>query len=168
MMVEQGGSAAVGKLFRVAFGVAVLVPPALLVAYLIGSLIFSGGRVSEAKDPMWGVVIPYPLFVVPTMPLVVIGLLAVVLAIAVAVTTRASDVPGVRGLIGPTAAAAVCAFGWALATPQDPTRFNDGFIGTQWYASIFFLVALGVLLLGIVAARSRERAHSSAGASPRP
>ncbi|WP_136040483.1 MULTISPECIES: hypothetical protein [unclassified Microbacterium] len=145
-----------------AFGVVVLVPPTLMVSYLIGSLIFSGGQVGEAKDPMWDVVFPYPLFVVPTTPLVIIGLLAVIFAIAVAVTTRASDVPGVRRLIGPTVAAAVCAFGWALATPEDPTRFNNGFIGTQWTTSFYFLVALGVLLLGIVAARARARSRESA------
>lgn len=145
------------KVFRVVFGVVVLVPPALMLAYLIGSLMFSGGQVVEVKNPMWGAIFPYPLFVVPTTPLVVIGVLSVVLAIAVAVTTRASDVPHVRGLIGPTAAAAVCSFGWALATPQDPARFNDGVIGTQWFASIFCMVALGVLLLGILGARSRER-----------
>lgn len=157
MAVERGGTAA-ARFFRILFGVVAFVPPALLVAYLIGSLVFSGGQVGEARGPMWDVVVPYPLFSVPTTPLIVIGVLAVVLAIAVAVTTRAIDVPGVRRLIGPAAASVVSAFGWALATPQDPVRLNDGVIGTQWIASLLFLGAIAVLLLGIWAALSKERA----------
>lgn len=148
---------------RILLGVVVLISPVLLIAYLIGSLILSGGQVGPAKDPMWGVVIPYPLFVVSTMQLVVVGSLSVALAIAVAVTTRLADVPRVNRLIGPTVASLICAFGWALATPENPTRFNDGVIGTQWHTSVFSIVALGILLLAMRVARSREPARSDQG-----
>jgi len=135
----------------------VLVPPALLVVFLVGSLIFSGGQVSETMDTKWGVVFPYPLFAVPKTLLVILGVLSIVLAVGVAVTNRRSDEERVRRLVGPIAASAVSSVILAGVVPEDPTRWGDAFIGTQWIASIFFVVALGVLLLGIAAARARSR-----------
>lgn len=152
--------ASVAKVFRVVFGLVVLVAPALAIAFLVGSLILSGGKASDAMDTKWGVVVPYPLFMVPTVVLVALGVVSIALALGVALTNRRVDELRVRRLIGPTLASAVCAFGLSLTAPEDPTRFNDGVIGTQWTASFYFVAALGVLLLGILAARSRERARA--------
>ena len=159
--------AALAKFFRVVFGLVVLVAPALAIAFLVGSLILSGGKASDAMDTKWGVVVPYPLFMVSTVVLVALGVASIALALGVALTNRTVDELRVRRLIGPTLASAVCAFGLSLTAPEDPTRFNDGFIGTQWTALFYFLAALGVLLLGIVAARARVRARARSRESAR-
>ncbi|QYG12026.1 MULTISPECIES: hypothetical protein [Microbacterium] len=158
---------AAAKLFRVLFGLVVLVAPALAIAFLLGSLILSGGKASDAMDTKWGVVVPYPLFMVPTGVLVALGIASIALALGVALTNRTVDELRVRRLIGPTLASAVCSFGLSLTSPEDPTRFNDGFIGTQWIASFYFLAALGVVLLGIVAARARVRSRARSRESAR-
>ncbi|MCK8467205.1 hypothetical protein M0722_08395 [Microbacterium sp. KSW4-16] len=141
-------------------GVVVLVAPALLVAFLVGSLIFSGGKASETMDTKWGVVFAYPLFEVPKPLLVILGAMSILLAVGVAATNGRSNEEGVRRLIGPIAASAVSSVILAGVVPENPTRWGDAFIGTQWVAAIFFVVALAVLLLGILAARSRERARA--------
>lgn len=143
-------------------GVVVLVPPAMLIAFLVGSLIFSGGKASDTMDTKWGVIFPYPLFEAPKALLIVLGVAAIVLAIVVAATNRRSDEDGVRRLIGPVAASAVSSVILAGVAPEDPARWGDAFIGTQWIASIYFLVALGVLLLGLAVARARARSRESA------
>lgn len=147
------------KFSRVILGVVVLVPPALLVVFLVGSLIFSGGQVSESMDTKWGVVFPYPLFAVPATLLIALGVASIVLAVVVAVTNRFSDEERVRRLIGPIVASAISSVILAGAVPDGGTRWGDAFIGSQWIASLFFVAALAVLLLGMLASRSRARAR---------
>lgn len=138
---------------RVAYAIVAVIAPALLVVFLVGSLIFSGAQVSETMDPKWGVVWAYPLFAVPTAVLVALGCLLVVLAVILAVTARSADVPALRGLIGPTAASIVAAVGFALLVPEGGTRSGDLVLGDQWLAAVVYGGALVVLLIAIAIRR---------------
>lgn len=134
-----------------------LVPSAALVVYLVGSLLFSGGQVSAAMNTKWDAVIPYPIFGAPTSVLVGLGAASVLLAGVVAVSARVGDAAGQRGLLGPTAAAMVSAFGFCLLVPDGGTRSGDVVYGGQWVAAVVYAVALVVLLVGaaVVAAKAR-------------
>lgn len=152
----HGSSRPVARFLRIALGIVAVLPAALIVAYLVGSLILSGGKVSEPMDTKWDVVRPYPLFVVPTVPLVIIGALAIVLAIAVALTSRASDSHRVQRLIGPLLASAVGGFLFSILTPDAAVRMGDRFMGTQWIGSVLSVIAVAVLSVGMLAVRARE------------
>lgn len=146
---------------RVAYAVVAILPPAILILFLVGSLFFSGGQVSAGMDPKWGIVWAYPLFVVPTVLLVALGAVLVVLAIILAATARDADVPGLRGLVGPTMASIVAAIGFALLVPDGGTRTGDVTFGDQWRGAVVCSVALVILLIGIAVARTRPQDRQS-------
>jgi hypothetical protein len=145
----------------VAYAVVAILPPAILILFLVGSLFFSGGQVSAGMDPKWGIVWAYPLFVVPTVLLVALGAVLVVLAIILAATASDADVPGLRGLVGPTAASIVAAIGFALLVPDGGTRTGDVTFGDQWRGAVVCSVALVILLIGIAVARTRPQDRQS-------
>lgn len=154
-------SRSVQSVARVAYAVVAILPPAILILFLVGSLFFSGGQVSAGMDPKWGIVWAYPLFVVPTVLLVALGAVLVVLAIILAATARDADVPGLRGLVGPTAASIVAAIGFALLVPDGGTRTGDVTFGDQWRGAVVCSVALVILLIGIAVARTRPQDRQS-------
>lgn len=151
----------VNSVARTLSAIAAIVPPAILVVFLVGSLIFSGGQVSASMDPKWGIVWSYPLFPVPAIVLIALAAASIVLALVVAATARAGDVPGIRGLLGPTAAAIVSAIVLSVIVPDGGTRSGDTVIGDQWIAAVLSGVALVILLLGIAVARARSRDRQS-------
>jgi len=157
------GSGRAARWLRIALGTVAVIPAALIVAYLVGSLILSGGKVSEPMNTKWDVVLAYPLFVVPTLPLVVIGALAIALALGVALTSTASDSSGIQRLIGPLMASAGAGFLFALLTPDAATRWGDRFIGTQWFGSVLSIVAVAVLSVGMLVARARASTQPGGG-----
>ncbi|MBS1696795.1 MAG: hypothetical protein JST25_00120 [Actinobacteria bacterium] len=163
MAERPTGSTASATFFRIAYAVVAVLPAAALVAFLVGSLFLSGGKVSDSARQMWAPVVPYPLFVVPTTALVIWGIGAVALAVGVVVTMRSGDEPRVQRLFGPTLASAVAAFLLSFLTPDGGVRRGDTFIGDQWIGTIFSIAALAVLLVGLGVRRSRQRVASSTG-----
>lgn len=136
-----------------------ILPPAALVVFLVGSLIFSGGQVSASMDTKWDAVWPYPLFAVPTVVLVVLAAVSVLLALIVAVTARAGDETGLRGLVGPLVGAIIAAILFAVLIPDGGTREGDITVGGQWIAATISAVALAVVLLGAAGAAAKSRAR---------
>lgn len=144
-----------------AYVVVALIPPTILIAFLIGSLIFSGGQVSEKTDAMWGVVRPYPLFPVPTVVLVSLATVAAALAIVVAFTARAGDATALRGLMGPTVAGIVAAVLFSALVPDGSTRSGDLIFGGQWIAGVIHAAAVVILLLGVAKAMAAAKAEEA-------
>lgn len=138
-----------------------ILPPAALVVFLVGSLIFSGGQVSDSMDTKWDVVWPYPLFPAPTLVLVVLAGVSVVLAVLVALTAREGDEPGLRGLIGPLVGAAIAAILFAVLVPDGGTRQGDITVGGQWVAAVISAAALAVILIAASVVGARSRAERS-------
>lgn len=139
-----------------AYALVAIAPPAALIVFLVGSLILSGGQVSETTKVKWGAAVPYPLFVVPTTVLIVLSTASVVLAVVAAASARRDDVLGLRGLIGPTVAAAISAGGFAVLTPEHGVRLGDAIWGAQWKAMPISALALIILLIGIAVASRRR------------
>ncbi|GAA2987797.1 hypothetical protein JOD63_002089 [Microbacterium terrae] len=145
----------VHRIASVAYAVVTVAPAAALVVYLVGSLILSGGQVSETTEAIWGVVIPYPLFVVPTWVLVGAAIVSVVLVVVVVASARADDILGLRGLIGPTVAAIIASLGFALLTPDAGRRMGDAVWGGQWVAAVISAASLLILVVGTQLVRAR-------------
>ncbi|MCP2635103.1 hypothetical protein K0817_000805 [Microbacterium sp. HD4P20] len=149
----------VTRLHRFAFTayVAVAVLPALiLVVFLVGSLILSGGQVSPTMDTKWDAVVAYPLFPVPTPLLVGLAIASVALVVLVVATAWPGDLPGLRGLIGPTVSAIIAAVLLSGLVPDEGRRYGDVVWGGQWVAGLISLAALVVLLAAIAFIHSRN------------
>ncbi|RKE60009.1 hypothetical protein [Microbacterium sp. AG238] len=126
-----------------------VVPPAALIVFLVGSLILSGGQVSESTRAKWAVAAPYPLFVIPAGVLIALAGASVVLAVVSVATARRDDVPGLRGLIGPGIAAAIAAVLFAGMTPEHGVRTGDMVWDAQWAAAPISALAVVILVVGI-------------------
>lgn len=148
--------------FGNAYAIFCLVPPVLLVVYLVGSLLFTGGQVSEAMDPIWDQVLPYPLFAMPAVVLIVPAAISLILAVCLVSVCRAEDVLRLRGSIGPTAAAIMSSIGFAALVPDGGSRYAYGGLGDQWVAAALFAASLVVLLVGIALARVRHTSGRTA------
>lgn len=144
-----------------ATAVVAIVPPAALVVYLVGSLILSGGQVSETTSVKWSVAVPYPLFVMPAIVLIALAAASVVLAVVSVATSRRGDVSGLRGLIGPTVAAAIAAVLFAGMAPERGVRVGDAVWGAQWNAAPISALAVMILVVGILVVSRRSPATGS-------
>ena len=154
-MAQRSAISRLNRIASTAYAVVVIVPAAIVVVFLVGSLILSGGQVSETMDAKWAVVVAYPLFAVSTALLVALAALSVVLAIVVVATARADDLPGLRGLIGPTVAAIISSVLLSGLVPDGGTRVGDVVWGDQWIAAPISAVALVILLAGTAIVKSR-------------
>ncbi len=83
----------------------------------------SGDQVSPPMDTKRDPVIPYPVFLMQTAILVGLAAVSGVLALVIALSARAGDELGQRGVLGPTAAAMVSAFAFSLLVPDGGTRW---------------------------------------------
>ena len=118
-----------------------LVPPLLLVLYLVGSLLLSGGRVLPNGHEIWDAVVPWPLFVVPEWLSITLSAVGLALVIPLVVTTRLPDTPQLNALFSYTTAAAVSS--WFFSN-----SFNaDGLPERHWIASVMAIICIVVILV---------------------
>jgi len=85
-----------------------LIGPLLLLVFLIGSLLLSGGQVLASKHPIWGVAIAFPLFPVPALLLTVttgVGLAALLVLVCGSNYREAGLFNGMAGFTGANLAA---------------------------------------------------------------
>ncbi|MDQ1215221.1 hypothetical protein [Microbacterium arborescens] len=118
-----------------ATAVVAIVPPAALVVYLVGSLILSGGQVSETTGVKWSVAVPYPLFVMPAVVLI--------------------------ALASASVAAAIAAVLFAGMAPERGVRVGDAVWGAQWNAAPISALAVMILVVGIAVVSRRSPAAGS-------
>jgi len=130
--------------------VVAVLPPAALVVFLVGSLLLSGGQASATMDVKWDVVVPYPLFTVPAVVLLVLAAVSVVLAILVVLTARRGDEVGLRGLFGPLIAATLSSVILSGVAPDGGTRRGDVIWGDQLMAAPLSAAAVVIVIVGAV------------------
>lgn len=135
-----------------------LVPAALLIAFLIGSLLLSGGQVNADQSPNWDAVVPFPIFPVPAWLLIALGAVGLIAAILWAVRSTAAESRSLTGAFGATAAAFVASMFFGLAFLTDPV-----WSGPYWIGMVLAVLSGGLLLIvGVI----RGRRSSAAAASP--
>lgn len=122
-----------------AISAVLLVLPAALVAYLVGSLALTGGQVGPARPPIWHAVLPFPLFPTPMWLAVPVAALGALAATTWALATIGRWPGPVTGWLGPLGANAV-----ALLVFR-------GVTGAAWAVAGIGLAALGVAAVTLVA-----------------
>lgn len=135
-----------------AYVIAQLIPPGILLVFLVGSLILSGGQVAPGAPANWDVVVPFPLFPVPGWLLGGLGAVALALAIAWAWASTAAEAAALSGALGVTMASSVASLFFALVFAGDPLG------GFHWIGMVLALLSAAVLLITSFARTRRDGA----------
>ena len=147
--VSDGGKT-LRRLFLVCQGFAA----AVLVAFIAGSLIFTGGRVGEMQSTNWAEVWSWPVFPVPAWLLIVPAVIAAIVVIPMCIRTPARRANLFLGAIGQTIGAAAAAIAFMFLFPADTGVFVqpvvDGYLGMHWIALPFDLFCVIVLIVALV------------------
>lgn len=140
------------------FVIAQLVPVALFLAYLVGSLVFVGARLGESQSPVWGEILPWPVFFVPAWLIVVPALIGAALVVPLCIRVPAALVGGLTGAMGPAMGAVLASAGFGLLFPASDglLPLSDGeYLGSQAAAVPFGVFSVAVLA-ATAAAKGRE------------
>jgi len=133
-----------------------LVPAALLVAFIVGSLLFTGGQVLDDGERIYDEVWRWPVFPVPAALLIVPAAVSAVLVVPLVVLTRVAVADRLINRWGQTfvAVGAGVAFAIAFPSPSGPLpvpNSEDSFLGAHWIAAALSAFCWVVLVLGMLA-----------------
>lgn len=142
---------ALWRIYRIAMAFNALV----LVAFIAGSMVFTGGQVAEGETTKWQPVWYWPVFPVPPWLLIVPAALAALLVIPMCVWTPAERAPRMNAALGITGVAAASPVIFMLMFPADSGWFplsDDGrYAGLHWIALALTIFCLLVVIVALVA-----------------
>ncbi|GAA5035286.1 hypothetical protein ACFQRL_00660 [Microbacterium fluvii] len=130
-----------------------LVIAGLLVVYLVGSLLLTGGQVVASRGPIWGAALDFPLFVVPAWMLIALAAVGAALYLPLLLTVRVLDARRLSGAWGVVAASVFTPLLFSAVVDDDIWRAfrEQGY----WIASA--ISAVCVLALAIAAFTTAPR-----------
>lgn len=138
------------RIYTIALGFNALV----LVAFIAGSMIFTGGQVAESETTKWEPVWYWPVFVVPPWLLIVPAAVAAIVVVPMCILTPAAQAPRIIGALGVTGAAIASEVIFMLMFPADSGLFplpEEGtYLGLHWIALALSVLCLPVLIVAIV------------------
>ena len=134
--------------------VCLLIPVALLILFLVGSLLFTGGKVLQEGDTIWDDVWSFPVFPVPAWLLLVPAVVSALLVVPFVVTTPVADAPRIAARFGQALAAGLAAVFFAFAFPASDgfvamPEAGDGYLGLHLVAALITVVVVLVLAVGL-------------------
>lgn len=141
----------------------------LLVAFIAGSLIFTGGRVAEQQSANWSEVWAWPVFSVSAWLLIAPAVIGAIVVVPMCLRTPAGLANRLLGGIGQTAVAGGAAVVFMFLFPSEDGPFpmpepDDGYLGWHWIALIPTAFSLIVLIVAlIVKGREYERLRMTGG-----
>lgn len=107
----------------VGYSAASLLPVALFLVMLVGSLLLSGAQVLPDAPARYDAAVPFPLFVVADWLAIGCAVIAALLVVPVALTTRVVQATHLIGVLAYTLAAIVADLYFAFAYPGEGTPF---------------------------------------------
>ncbi len=133
-----------------------LLAAGLLLAFIIGSLLLTGGQVLEnghrIYDQVWG----WPVFPVPAWLLIIPAAFSAAVVVPLVLTTRIEDAQGLIGRWGQTIVAVVAGLTFATAFPAStgvwplPDGSPAQYFGLHWVAAALSAFCFVVILLGML------------------
>lgn len=137
-----------------------LLQVAALLAYLLGSMLLSGGQIVASRGPMWGAVLDYPLFTFPGWASLVVAIVGVILVVPVLACARVPDASRVGAAFRLTAAAAGASFMFAWMLPSA----SSGELTFRWLAfGIDAAVTVVVMIVSFALAIRSDRDRARRG-----
>ncbi|MDY0908376.1 hypothetical protein [Microbacterium sp. CFBP9034] len=149
-----------GRVLRRVYAVCQIFIGVVLLAFIVGSLLFTGGRVSEQQSTNWSEVWSWPVFPVPAWLIIVPAVVGAIVVVPMCLRTAAGLANRLLGAIGQTIVAAGAAVLFMFLFPSDSGPFpmpqaEDGYLGWHWIALIPTAFSLVVLIVAL-ATKSRE------------
>lgn len=127
----------------------------VLVAFIAGSMFFTGGQMGESDTTKWQPVWYWPVFPVPAWLLIIPAAVAAVVVVPLCILTPAGHAPRLLSGLGVTAASGVSAVVFMIMFPADWGVFampgGDTYLGLHWVALVLTLWCAPVLIVGVVA-----------------
>lgn len=155
----------------IALLVCLLIPVALLVLFLVGSLVFTGGQVLQEGDTIWADVWSFPVFPVPSWLLIVPAAVSALLVVPFVATTPVAQAPRIAARFGQALAAGLASVFFAFAFPAADgfvamPDAGDGYLGLHLAAAVITVVVVLVLAVGLFVKggahdRARREGHVS-------
>lgn len=134
--------------FGVVFLCAVLAQAGILLAFLVGSLLFSGAQVTAEGDAHWGAAIPFPVFPVPAWLLTALASVALIAGILWAITARPAAASALTGAIGPAVAGAFASGFFLFAFGEGGALATEYVLPLAVSAAAVVVVLLGSVVQG--------------------
>lgn len=143
----------------------------VLVAFIVGSMLFTGGQMGESDTTKWQPVWYWPVFPVPAWLLIIPAAIAAIVVIPLCIVTPAAQAPRLLGGIGVTAASAVSAIVFMIMFPSDsgvfPLGDGDTYLGLHWIALALTLWCAPLLIIGAIVKGTAYERMRKAGTLPR-
>lgn len=124
----------------------------IFVAFLVGSLLFSGAQVTRSQAPQWDPAIAFPVFPVPAWLLIGLAAAGVIAALVWVFTSRPAEAQTLTGAVGATvvAAAAPLFFILAFSAQGEPAE-------PYWVASCLTVVSGALIVVAAVLQGARRK-----------
>jgi len=141
----------------------------ILVAFIVGSLIFTGGQVGPRQSAPWDQVRAWPVFSVPAWVMIGLGVVGAITVIPLAVMTPIERVPRLLTAIAQAFAGGGAALLFAGMFPSDTGPIpmpgdSAAFLGAHWVATALCAFSIVVLIAAlIVRVPAYERLRKSHG-----
>jgi hypothetical protein len=156
-----------GRVLRRMYSVCQIFAALLLVAFIAGSLLFTGGRVAQQQSANWSEVWDWPVFPVPAWLLIAPAVIGAIVVVPMCLRTPAGLANRLLGAIGQTVVAGGAAVVFMFLFPSEEGPFpmpeaEDGYLGWHWIALIPTAFSVVVLIVALVAkGREYERLRMS-------
>lgn len=121
--------------------ITMIAPAAILLAFLIGSLLLTGGQVIDSRSAIWRPVLDWPVFTVSPWVVVPLAVGALITALGLAVQVDTARTVALSGPLGWAVAGALSS--WFLAVVLPPTALA----GTAFIGGTDLLLAAGASTL---------------------
>ncbi len=158
-----------GRVLRRIYSACQILAALILVAFIAGSLIFTGGRVAQQQSENWSEVWDWPVFPVPAWLLIVPAVIGAIVVVPMCLRTPAGLANRLLGAIGQTVVAGGAAVVFMFLFPAEDGPFpmpepEDGYLGWHWIALIPAVFSLVVLIVALVVkGREYERLRMTGG-----
>lgn len=153
---------------RNAFMVAAIGMAALMVGMIGCSILLAGGQIGPSANPVWGVVVPWPVFPIPVWLVVALGCIPPIASLILVPKARPEHFMQLNYLLGLT----VILFGLvpvALSRLFPATNgpiFDDNHpdlrIANHWWAAVPQVITVVLLIFGMIRVNIQERREAKA------
>ncbi|MCC2031687.1 hypothetical protein [Microbacterium allomyrinae] len=166
MTTRRDRGALLWRVYAIALGFNALI----LVAFIAGSMFFTGGQMGESDTTKWQPVWYWPVFPVPAWLLIIPAAIAAVIVIPMCVLTPASHVTRLLNAAGVTGGSAASAYVFMFMFPAKSGVFPipeiGTYVGPHWIALALSLVCLAVLVVAFLIKAAAYERMRKAGTLP--
>jgi hypothetical protein len=160
-----------GRFVLYGYGIAAMTPVALMLIFLVGSLVLSGAQVGPGGRSVYGALVRFPLFVVPDWLSIGCAIVATVLVVPLVVTTSVGYGGRLVGMVQLTCGSLVADGFFSLAFPAPTGLWKtpanpDVYLGAHLVGAGLSLLCIIILVVRTIATNGEYWRLRRAGKLP--